>query len=50
MRKVKAWLESKLVRDLEGNHKGFNTFISNIRKTRENAGQLLSGGLCLQDI
>ncbi|KAK4830814.1 hypothetical protein QYF61_013743 [Mycteria americana] len=50
MRKVKAWLESKLMRDLECNHKGFNTFVSNIRKTRENVGLLLSGGLCLQDM
>lgn len=38
------------MRDLEGKHKGSNTFISNIRKTRENVGLLLSGGLFLQDM
>lgn len=36
MRKIKAWLE--LIRGLEGNNKGFNTFGSNIRKAKENVG------------
>lgn len=43
MRKIKAWLE--LIRGLEGNNKGFNTFGSNIRKAKEKVG-LAEGDLC----
>lgn len=47
LRKAKAYLELKLVREVKANMKCFSRFFSSKRKTRENMGLLLSGEIDL---
>lgn len=47
LRKAKAYLELKLVREVKANMKCFSIFFSSKRKTRENMGLLLSGEIDL---
>lgn len=50
-RKVKAYLELNLARDVKDNKKGFFSCISSKRKSRENVGPLLNegGALVVED-